>query len=167
MRNTPCVECVYLEGDRGSYQCNSVSNRERLTDSIALGWEEDLPDCPFFLERQPADQFHPESGKLVVVKPQHRRRRKRDWTPPIKVNKDLEETRKELLGIIRRHYRNTGKWPSHPRIMAMSRFAGGAYVLTVLKKMVEDEVLERIDALPTSNVLYLFKIPNLTHTQTC
>ena len=115
MKNTPCLECIYLRGDKDSYRCESIGSR--LDNSIALGLREDLPDCPFFSERMTADKFPPEATKLVVVeKPKKRKRRKRQYTISNKMVFDLDITYKEILDLIRSFNKVNGLWPSAPQI---------------------------------------------------
>ncbi len=144
MKNTPCLECIYLRGDKGSYVCKSIGGK--LEDSIALGLREDLPDCPFFSERQEADKFPPESTMLVVVeKPTRRKRRKQQYSIPDKMNFDVKDTYKEMLDIIRAFNKVNGLWPSAPQIRSRSRLRSVGHVTKVLYEMIDRKMVEKTD----------------------
>ncbi len=162
MRNTPCLHCVYLRGSKENFRCTSIGTL--LPDDIALGWNPDnLPDCPYFLERQDADKIDLESGLLVVAKPLRRARRKRDYTAPIRLNPDVGDTKREIMEIISRfHVERSKAWPSKTQIFHISRFRSLSYIDKLLDIMVREGQLERTSDTSSRRYSVAYMIPKLT-----
>lgn len=157
MKNTPCVQCIYLIGKRGSYHCRSQETS--LDDDIALGWiGGKLPDCPFYSERQPEDKIPLGSDSLVVAKPTRRRRRKRVYAEPIRVNADITLTYKEIVQIIERFTEQKNKSPSAPQIYNRSRFRSIGYVTRLLSRMVDEGILKKNDNVTARKYTFGFKV---------
>lgn len=157
MKNTPCVQCIYLIGNKGSYHCRSQETS--LDDDIALGWVGDeLPDCPFFSERQPVDKIPLGSDSLVVAKPTRRRRRKRAYTPPTYFNADINDTYREICVIVERFNKDKGKSPSALQIYNLSRFRSKGTVINVLRRMVDVGILKKNDNVTARKYTFGFEV---------
>lgn len=162
MINTPCLDCTYLSGRKGSYKCLSVAIDSDLDNEIALGWRDDLPDCPYFLKRQKEDEIHLDSEELVVVKARYRARRKRDYVIPLKYNIDQEATRKEVLLIVIEFNRKRKSWPSLVQILELSRFRSKSYVWKILKDLLENNELEITTQTSSSKFRVGYGVPKFT-----
>lgn len=157
MINTPCVNCIYLIGERGRYHCKSQDIK--LDDDIALGWVGDtLPDCPFFHKRELADMFLPNES-LEVHKPKHRKRRKRVYTRPIRVNANIKDTYKEIVSIIEEfNKKKKNKSPSALQIYKLSRFRSKGQVINLLRRMVDEGVLKKNDRTTAKKYTFGFEV---------
>lgn len=161
MKNASCIECIYLVGSKDHYDCLSSPVSRPVSNDIALGWRDDLPDCPYFREREEEDKIHLESKELVVVKARHRARRKRKYTIPIKYNKTKEETQKEILDIIIAFHEKRKTWPSLIQITRSSRFRSSSYVWETTRTLLNEGKLVTTNL--TSSTMYRvgYRIPKI------
>lgn len=129
MRNTPCLPCFNLRGEKGNYTCNV--NGEQLDDDLVAGIDIDrLPDCPYFIQPDKGIQKSWQRSDYIPMEPIF--------------SSSTEQTMTEIIGIIERFYQKRNRWPTQRQIFVHSRLQSNGDLWNILDAMQQDGRLEKI-----------------------